>query len=266
MTTYIHQLKNWPTFTWDKEKLAKPLADARHRQGRLLGRMDALNPKLRSEASLETLTADVVKSSEIEGEKLDQAQVRSSIARRLKIDIGALVHADRNVEGIVEVVLDATTHYARPLTKERLFSWHRALFPTGQSGLRKIAVGAWRPPQADPMQVVSPKGPIERVHFEAPAGKRIDREMTEFLDWFNRDTKDLDPVLKAGIGHLWFETIHPFEDGNGRIGRAIADMELARSEKNTQRFYSMSAQIWRERDKYYDHLEDTQKGNLDITL
>jgi Fic family protein len=266
MAKYIHQLKDWPHFRWKPEELAKPLADARHRQGRLLGRMEGLNSKLRAEASLQTLTEDAVKSSEIEGEKLDQAQVRSSIARRLKIDIGALVRVDRNVEGIVEVILDATTNYTKPLTKARLFGWHAALFPTGYTGLRKITVGAWRSPEADPMQVVSTKGDIERVHFEAPAGKRLDHEMKEFLDWFNREKKDLDPVLKSGIAHLWFVTTHPFEDGNGRIGRAIADMALARSEKSAQRFYSMSAQIWRERDRYYDYLEDTQKGDLDITL
>ena len=266
MVTYIHELKDWPHFRWKQEELAKPLAEARHRQGRLLGRMDGLNPKLRAEASLETLTADVVKSSEIEGEKLDQAQVRSSIARRLKIDIGKGVHAERNVEGVVEIILDATMNYDRPLTKERLFDWHAALFPTGRNGMNKITVGAWRPPEVDPMRVVSQKGPIERTHFVAPAGARIEHEMEEFLAWFNRDTNDVDPVLKAGIAHLWFVTIHPFEDGNGRIGRAIADMALARSEESAQRFYSMSAQIWRERDQYYDYLEDTQKGDLDITL
>lgn len=266
MVTYIHQLKDWPHFRWKEEQLAKPLAEARHRQGRLLGRMDALNPKLRAEASLETLTAEVVKSSEIEGEKLDQAQVRSSIARRLKIDIGKGVHAERHVEGVVEMILDATMRYGQPLTKDRLFGWHAALFPTGFSGLRKITVGAWRPPEKDPMQVVTQKDPIDRVHFEAPGGKRIEHEMKAFLAWFNREDEKLDPVLKAGIAHFWFVTIHPFEDGNGRIGRAIADMALARAEKSAQRFYSMSAQIWRERDDYYDYLEDTQKGDLDITL
>lgn len=266
MATYIHQRTDWPHFRWKAEELAQALAEARHRQGRLLGRMDALNPALRAEASLETLTAEVVKSSEIEGEKLDQAQVRSSIARRLKIDIGKGVRTERHVEGVVEMILDATMNYAEPLTKDRLFGWHAALFPTRRSGMRKITVGAWRPPESDPMQVVSPKGPIERVHFEAPSGERIEREMTAFLDWFNRDHENLDPVLKAGIAHFWFVTIHPFEDGNGRIGRAIADMALARSEKSAQRFYSMSAQIWRERDVYYDYLEDTQKGDLDVTL
>ena len=266
MATYIHQRKDWPHFRWKAAALAQALAEARHRQGRLIGRMEAINPQLRAEASLETLTAEVAKSSEIEGEKLDPAQIRSSIARRLKIDIGKGVRAERHVEGVVEMILDATTNYGEPLTKERLFGWHAALFPAGRSGMRKITVGAWRPPQADPMRVVSQKGPIERVHFEAPSGARIEREMTAFLGWFNRDDAKLDPVLKAGIAHFWFVTIHPFEDGNGRIGRAIADMALARSEKSAQRFYSMSAQIWRERDAYYDYLEETQKGDLDITL
>lgn len=265
MATYIHQLSGWPKFRWGNQELNRSLAEARHRQGRLLGRMEALNAKLRSEASLASLTAEVMRSSEIEGEKLDQAQVRSSIARRLKIDIGKGVHVERHVEGVVEMILDATTHYDRTLAKERLFGWHAALFPTGRSGMHKITVGDWRPPSSDPMQVVSRKGPIERVHFEAPSAKRIEREMQSFLDWFNHEDKTLDPVFKAGIAHFWFVTIHPFEDGNGRIGRAIADMALARSEKSAQRFYSMSAQIWRERDDYYDYLEETQKGDLDIT-
>ena len=227
--------------------------------------MEALNLKLRTEASLEALTAEVTKSSEIEGEKLSQAQVRSSIARRLKIDIGKRVHPECHVEGIVEMILDATANYDKALTKDRLFAWHAALFPTGRNGLHKVTVGAWRPPEVDPMQVVSQKGPIERVHFEAPTRKRIEKEMKAFLDWFNADDQTLDPVLKAGIAHFQFVTIHPFEDGNGRIGRAIADMGLARSERRAQRFYSISAQIWRERDDYYGYLEETQKGDLDIT-
>lgn len=265
MATYIHQRPAWPKFRWENQELSQLLADARHRQGRLLGRMEALHPRLRSEASLATLTAEVMRSSEIEGETLDQTQVRSSIARRLKIDIGKYVHAERHVEGVVEMILDATTNYDQALTKKRLFGWHAALFPTGRSGMREITVGDWRLPASDPMQVVSRKGPIERVHFEAPAANRIEEEMQAFLDWFNHEDKTLDPVLKAGIAHFWFVTIHPFEDGNGRIGRAIADMALARSEQSAQRFYSMSAQIWRERDDYYDYLEETQKGDLDIT-
>ena len=214
--------------------------------------------------SLQTLTADVLKSSEIEGEKLDAEQVRSSIARRLGMDIGSLKPADRNVEGIVEMMLDATRHYDQPLTAERLFSWHASLFPTGRSGMTKIRAGAWRDDSTGPMQVVS--GPVgkERVHFQAPPAKRLDGEMQEFLDWFNANA-DIDPVLKAGLAHLWFVTIHPFDDGNGRIARAIADMALARSENSPQRFYSMSAQIRQERSAYYEILEETQKGTLDIT-
>ena len=219
---------------------------------------------LRSEAMLQTLTHDVVKSSEIEGEILDREQVRSSIARRLGIEIGALTPADRDVEGIVEMMLDATQKYDEHLTEERLFGWHAALFPTGRSGMHKIAVGAWRDDSSGPMQVVSGAIGKERVHYEAPAAAKLPGEMKAFLDWF--ETKDgTDPVLRTAIAHLWFVTIHPFEDGNGRIARAIADMALARSDHSPQRFYSMSAQIRQERNAYYDMLEATQKGDLDIT-
>lgn len=264
MTIYIHDLEDWPAFRWDAERLAEPLAAVARRQGRFAGRMEALGFHLRAEAVLETLTEDVLKSSEIEGEILDKDQVRSSIARRLGMDIGGLVAADRNVEGVVEMMLDATQRYDQPLTDERLFSWHAALFPTGRSGMTKIAVGAWRPAEAGPMQVVS--GPVgrEKVHYEAPEAPRLDAEMGAFLRWFETQ-QGLDPVLKAGIAHLWFVTIHPFEDGNGRIARAIADMSLARSENSPQRFYSMSSQIRLERKAYYDLLERTQKGDLDIT-
>jgi len=261
---YSHELRDWPQLTWNRDRLAEPLAAIRHRQGRLIGHMEALGFKLRQEAVLETLTADVLKSSEIEGEHLDPEQVRSSIARRLGIDIGALKPADRNVEGIVEMMLDATGRYDQPLTAERLFSWHASLFPTGRSGMTKINTGAWRDDSNGPMQVVS--GPIgrERVHYEAPAANRLDGEMKAFLNWFNADA-DTDPVLKAGKAHLWFVTIHPFDDGNGRIARAVTDMLLARSENSSQRFYSMSTQIRQERKAYYDILEVTQKGTLDIT-
>lgn len=225
--------------------------------------MEALGFPLREEALLQTLTEDVLKSSEIEGEVLDREQVRSSIARRLGMDIGGLVEADRNVEGVVEMMLDATQNYAQPLTAERLFGWHAALFPTGRSGMSRITVGAWRKPEGGPMQVVS--GPIgcERVHYEAPPSERLEGEMARFLEWFETATPD--PVLKAGVAHLWFVTIHPFDDGNGRIARAIADLALARAEGTAQRFYSMSAQIRVERKNYYDMLEATQKGDLDIT-
>ncbi len=261
---YIHDKKNWPKLTWSQERLAGQLAGVRHRQGRLIGRMEGLGFSLRNEAVLQTLTEDVLKSSEIEGEKLDKAQVRSSIARRLGLDIGGLIPVERHVEGVVEMMLDATGHYADPLTEERLFAWHAALFPTGRSGMTKIVVGGWRDEKSDPLQVVS--GPIgrEKVHYQAPAAKRVPGEMRTFLKWFN-GPQSIDPVLTAGLAHLWFVTIHPFEDGNGRIARTIADMVLARSENSTQRFYSMSAQIRLERNAYYDILEKTQKGSLDIT-
>jgi len=263
-TTYIHEAPAWPELRWDKERLADLLADVRHRQGRLVGRMQALGLDLREEAALRTLTDDVVKTSEIEGEKLSPEQVRSSIARRLGMDIGALTPTDRNVEGIVEVVLDATGNYDQPLTAERLFAWHAALFPTGRSGMTKITVGAWRNDSSGPMVVVS--GPIanEKIHYEAPTAARVDTEMRAFLEWCNA-APVMDPVMRAALGHLWFVTIHPLDDGNGRMARAIADMLLARSERSPQRFYSMSAQIRDERPDYYAMLERTQQGSLDIT-
>ena len=264
ITTYIHELPDWPRFRWDQEALAVPLADIRHRQGRLLGRMEGLGFALQKEAELETLTLDVLKSSEIEGEMLDPGQVRSSIARRLGLDAAGTGPADREVEGVVEMMLDATQHFTAPLTDERLFAWHAALFPTGRSGMRKIVVGAWRDDARGPMQVVS--GPVgrEKVHYEAPAAPRLAEEMARFLAWANEADR-ADAVMRAGIAHLWFVTIHPFDDGNGRIARAIADWQLARSERSAQRFYSMSAQIRRERSEYYRILERTQKGTLDVT-
>jgi Fic family protein len=264
MPTYIHELKDWPTFRWDEGALTQRLASVRHRQGRLIGRMETLGFDLRAEAVLATLTEDDLKSSEIEGELLDKQQVRSSIARRLGMDIGALAQADRHVEGVVEMMLDATQKFQAPLTDERLFAWHAALFPTGRSGMTRIIVGAWRDDSSGPMQVVS--GPIgrERLHYEAPDASRLKSEMSVFLKWFAKDTSR-DPVLKSALAHLWFVTIHPFDDGNGRIARAIADLALARSEQSPQRFYSMSAQIRLERKAYYDVLESTQKGDLDIT-
>lgn len=261
---YIHQQAEWPDFIWASDTISTILAMVRHRQGRLVGRMEALGFDLQAEAVLQTLTEDVLKSSEIEGESLDKQQVRSSIARRLGMDIGALAPVDRDVEGVVEMMLDATQNYAAPLTAERLFAWHAALFPTGRSGMTRIAVGVWRPPEAGPMQVVSGPYGRERIHFEAPEAECLPGEMATFLDWFERRDAT-DPVIRAAIAHLWFVTIHPFEDGNGRIARAIADMALARSEGSSQRFYSMSAQIRRERAEYYAMLERTQKGGLDIT-
>ena len=264
MPTYIYELPDWPKFNWNQATLANQLSAVRHRQGRLIGRMQALGFPLREEAVLKTLTEDVLKSSEIEGEILDKDQVRSSIARRLGIDAGALPPADRNVEGVVEMMLDATQRFDQPLSAARLFGWHGALFPTGRSGLSKIKVAQWRDKESGPMRVVSGAYGREKVHYEAPAADRLDDEMQDFLTWFNLEDK-LDPVIKAALAHLWFVTIHPFDDGNGRIARAIADMSLARSEDSPQRFYSMSAQIQQERNAYYDMLEATQKGDLDIT-
>lgn len=261
---YIHERPDWPRFTWSEGAISHPLAAVRHRQGRLIGRMEALGFDLRAEAVLATLTEDVVKSSEIEGERLDKDQVRSSIARRLGLDIGALAPVNRDVEGVVEMMLDATQQYGRPLTEVRLFDWHAALFPTGRSGMTKITVGAWRTEQSGPMQVVSGPYGREHVHFEAPDAGRLADEMATFLAWFEAES-EFDPVLRAAIAHLWFVTIHPFEDGNGRIARAIADMALARSETSPQRFYSMSAEIRLERKAYYAILERTQRGDLDIT-
>jgi Fic family protein len=262
--TYIHERKDWPHFKWSIEAIGDQLAAVRHRQGRLIGRMEALGFDLQAEAVLQTLTEDVVKSSEIEGEKLDKEHVRSSIARRLGMDVGALAPVDRNVEGVVEMMLDATQNYAKPLTEDRLFDWHAALFPTGRSGMLRIVVGAWRNASSGPMQVVSGAFGRERLHFQAPDASRLYDETVAFLSWFEGE-KNIDPVLKAAVAHLWFVTIHPFEDGNGRIARAIADMALARSETSPQRFYSMSAQIRLERKDYYAILERTQKGDLDIT-
>ncbi|MCH8156950.1 MAG: DUF4172 domain-containing protein [Nitrospinae bacterium] len=255
---YIHELKNWPKFRWSQDRVANKLASVRHQQGRLIGRMEALGFLLRSEAVLQTLTEDVTKSSEIEGEVLNKEQVRSSIARRLGMDAGGLVPADRDVEGMVEMMLDATQKYTQKVTKERLFDWHASLFPTGRSGMGKIRVGKWRDDNAGPMQIVS--GPIgkKKVHYQAPRAKQIAREMQAFLAWFNsEDTTD--PVLKSAMAHLWFVAIHPFEDGNGRIARALTDMLLARSENSPKRFYSMSAQIRTERKTYYDIYHTTVK-------
>ena len=261
---YIHDDPDWPNLTWDNVRLLPLLADVRHRQGRLLGRMEGLGFQLRAEASLTTLTSDVVKSSAIEGSLLDVEQVRSSIARRLGLGFGGNVKAGRDVEGVVEMMLDATQKYAEPLTAERLFGWHASLFPTGRSGMRRITVGAWRPAGIGAMQVVS--GPMgrARVHFEAPAADRLPHEISVFLDWFEA-AKGSDPVLKAAIAHFWFVTIHPFKDGSGRISRAIADLALARADGTPERFYSMSTQIEAEKKQYYLHLEQSQQGGVDIT-
>ena len=264
ISMWIHEHQNWPDFNWNVETLASGLADLRHRQGRLLGRMEGLGFELKQEATLSVLTSDVVKSSAIEGENLDPEEVRSSIARRLGIDTGGLIPAGRDVEGIVEMMLDATQGFSRQLTRERLFDWHAALFPTGRSGMRRITVGSWRTADAGPMQVVSGHTGREKVHFEAPGAEQIEADMAAFLVWFEKQG-DIDPVLKAGISHLWFVTIHPFEDGNGRIGRAIADMALARADSSPDRFYSLSAQFEAERKDYYAQLERQQRNTPEIT-
>lgn len=261
---WIHEKKEWPNFSWCTHKLVSKLSDARHKQGRLLGRIEGLGFDLRLEANLRTMTEDIVKSSAIEGNNLNPEEVRSSIARRLGIEIGGMVPVNRDVEGIVEIMLDATQNFSKPLTVNRLFDWHASLFPTGRSGMNKITVGAWRPDTVGLMQVVS--GPIgkEKVHFEAPHASRLHDEMHKFLTWFETQG-NIDTVIKAGIAHFWFVTIHPFEDGNGRIARAIADMALARSDNSKDRFYSMSAQIESEQKSYYAQLEAQQRGELNIT-
>lgn len=262
---YIYQQSKWPDFQWDENVISPLLADIRYRQGRLLGRMEGFGFGLQAEASLQTLTLDVLKSSEIEGEILNPDQVRSSIARHLGMEIAGLVPSDRHVDGVVEMMLDATQQYQSPLTDDRLFGWHAALFPTGRSGMHKIVVAGWRNNSKDDlMQVVSGAMGKEKVHYQAPDAELLDKEMSLFLNWFNTEKK-LDPVLKTAIAHLWFVTIHPFDDGNGRIARAIADLQLARADNSAQRFYSMSTQIKAERNTYYDMLEKTQKGSLDIT-
>ena len=261
---FIHEKKLWPAFRWDARVVLQALVRTRYAQGVLLGRMRGLGFDLQVEATLRVLTSDVVQSSAIEGERLAVADVRSSIARRLGLPEGGVRRTHRDVEGIVAVTLDATQNAQEPLSEERLCGWHAALFPVGYSGTRPIAVGLWRPVEAGPMQVVS--GPLgrERIHFEAPAADRVPGEMARFIAWCNTDTEE-DPVLRAAIAHFWFVTIHPFEDGNGRLARALADLMLARADGCPQRFSSMSTQIEAERKDYYRILERTQRGDLDIT-
>jgi len=262
--TYIHELDDWPNFTWSSQALSLALSEVRHKQGKQLGRMEALGFALRTEASVTALTHEAMKSSAIEGEHLDSDEVRSSIARRIGLDAAALPAPGREADGVVEMVLDATQHFAQPLTAERLFRWHAALFPAPRTGTPNLTVGAWRTDAQGPMQVVSGAMGKERVHFQAPPASRVADEMDRFFEWFNRTT-DADPVLRAGVAHLWFVTVHPFDDGNGRIARAIADLSLARSDGSADRFYSMSAGIEAERKHYYRQLESAQRGSLDVT-
>ncbi|MDD5090504.1 MAG: Fic family protein [Candidatus Wallbacteria bacterium] len=261
---YIHELPKWPEFAWDMQMLAEVLAAVRHRQGRHLGKMESLGFDLQNEAHLATLTREIITSSAIEGERLNTDEVRSSIARKLSLDFAGLPRPGRRVDGIVDMMLDATRNRDQPLTAERLGAWHSALFLSGRSGLARITVGAWRRDESGPMQVVS--GPLgrEKVHFQAPAAGRIETEMGTFLEWFNRNS-DIDPVLKAAVSHFWFVTIHPFDDGNGRIARAISELALSRADRSGNRFYSMSSRIEAERKDYYRQLERAQKGSLDIT-
>ncbi len=261
---YLHHRKDWPNFEWDDETLLPHVSKARDLQGRLIGRMESMGFDLREEAVLETLTEDIVKTSEIEGELLNPQEVRSSVARRLGMDISGLPEASRDVEGVVEMMLDATQKYKEPLSKDRLCGWHAALFPTGRSGMYKITVGDWRDDKKGPMQVVS--GPMgrEKVHYTAPEASRLEGEMDTFLEWFNTN-ESTEPIIKSAIAHLWFVSIHPFDDGNGRIARAIGDCQLARADRTSQRFYSMSAQIMKSKKGYYDILESTQKGSMDVT-
>jgi Fic family protein len=261
---YLHHSKDWPNFKWDNDILLPYVSKVRDLQGRLIGRMEAMGFELREEAVLETLTEDIVKSSEIEGELLNPKEVRSSVARRLGMEISGLLNASRDVEGVVDMMLDATQKYNAPLTKDRMCGWHAALFPTGRTGMYKITVGDWRNDEHGPMQVVS--GPMgrEKVHNTAPEAPRLEEEMNRFIEWFNTD-EIMEPVLKSAIAHLWFVSIHPFDDGNGRIARTIADAQLARADRTNQRFYSMSAQLMKSKKEYYAIMESTQKGSMDVS-
>lgn len=261
MPKYIYENKNWTNFTWQETAINAIFGEVRNLQGKIIGQMSTLGFATKEEASLTTLTLDVLKSSEIEGEKLNYEQVRSSIARRLGINLAGLVHANRDVEGVVEMTLDATQNYRKSLTHKRLFGWHSALFPTGHSGMHKIEVGRYR---SGEMQIVSGAMGKEKVHYQAIPANRVKDEMDKFLKWFNANSP-IDPVLKSAIAHFWFIIIHPFDDGNGRIARAISDLMLARADGSTERFYSMSSQILIERKMYYKILQEVQHSNGDIT-
>lgn len=261
MAIYIHQLKDWPDFKWNEQDFISLLSEVRNLQGKLMGKIEMLGFDLKDEANLETLIQDVVQSSEIEGEILNPEQVRSSIATRLGLKDSGLKHSDRNIDGVVEMMLDATQNNDKILNNNRLFDWHAGLFPTGRSGMHKIEVAKWR---SGDIQVVSGGMGREIVHYQGPKAELLEKEMKRFINWFNSES-NLDSILKASIAHLWFVTIHPFDDGNGRIARAITDMQLSKSDGVNQRFYSMSTQIRNERKSYYKILEQTQKGDLDIT-
>lgn len=261
--TYIWERKNWPDFEWQNDKLIDLLGKARLAQGKLLSKVNALGMDMGEESRAEILVEETIKTAAIEGQKLEEEAVRSSVARRLGLPAGGVKKEDRNAEGMIDVIMDATVNYKRPLTAKRLKSWQAALFPTGYSGLRKIHVGKWR--GKEPMQVIS--GPIgrEKIHFEAPPYKKIDKEMKSFINWWENKSTKIDGLMRAGIGHFYFVSIHPFEDGNGRIARALTDMALAQDEAMAKRYYSLSSRIMKERESYYNILEKNQKGTLDIT-
>ena len=261
---YLHQNKDWPKFIWDDSIILPLVSKVRDLQGRLIGRMESMGFRLKEEAMLNILTIDIVKTSEIEGELLNSEEVRSSVAQRLGMEISGLPTASRDVEGVVEMILDATQKYNDPITKDRICGWHSCLFPTGKSGMYKITVGEWRGDEKGPMQVVSGAMGKEKVHYTAPEASRLEEEMKRFIEWFNTD-KSMEPVVKSAIAHLWFVSIHPFDDENGRIARAIADSQLAIADRTKQRFYSMSAQIMKSRKDYYDILEFTQKESMDVS-
>jgi Fic family protein len=261
---YFHQRHDWPNFNWDNDTILPLVSRVRDLQGRLIGRMEAMGFELREEAVLETLTQDIVKSSEIEGEFLNPQEVRSSVAQRLGMEYSGLPTLSRDVDGVVEMILDATQKYKESLTKDRMCGWHASLFPTGRSGMHKITVGDWRTDEQGPMQVVSGAMGKEKVHYTAPEASRLSMEMERFITWFNTDVS-MESVIKSAIAHLWFVSIHPFDDGNGRIARAIGDMQLARADRSNQRFYSMSSQVMKSKNGYYNILESTQKGNMDVT-
>lgn len=260
---YIYQNTDWHAFRWCGEKINNLLLDIQKAQGYLLGKMDALGFEVKNNALLNVLTENILKSSEIEGEILNKEQVHSSVARKLGLDFNQNINVERNIEGVVDMMFDATQNFTQPLTKERLFGWHASLFPTGYSGMYKIDVGQYRSDKNGPMQVVSGHLGKEKIHYEAPSAEILDQEMNYLIDYINNDETNL--LIKAGVAHLWFVVLHPFEDGNGRIARALTDMLLAKNDNSSYRFYSMSSQIQKNRKTYYEILEKTQKGSMDIT-
>lgn len=264
-TTYIYQRVDWTQWQWSDKILLPLVSRVRILQGRLLGKLSTLGFELNIEAQLNAVTLEVIKTSEIEGETLNNEQVRSSVARHLGIDAANITPSTREIDALVEMMLEASFHYKKPLLLVDLLAWHRALFPEGYSGLYNIKSGELRDDSKGAMQVVSGAYGREQVHFVAPKAERLALELDNFLLWYNKQQDDLDLVIKAGIAHLWFVTLHPFDDGNGRLTRALTERMLAQSDSSQQRFYSMSAQILKQRNEYYNILERTQKRDNDIT-